>query len=44
MLYLGANVARMSVLVDDLFELSRVQGTRETKPQTMVSLTELIVM
>ena len=31
----------MSVLVDDLFELSRVQGTRETKPQTMVSLTEL---
>ena len=31
----------MSVLVDDLFELSRT-GTRETKPQTMVSLTELI--
>jgi signal transduction histidine kinase len=28
--------------VDDLFALSRVQGTREAKPQTMVSLTELI--
>jgi signal transduction histidine kinase len=32
----------MSVLVDDLFALSRVQGTRDAKPQTMVSLTELI--
>ena len=39
---LRATVARMSVLVDDLFALSRVQGTREAKPQTMVSLTELI--
>lgn len=42
MSHLRAAVARMSVLVDDLFALSRVQGTRETKPQTMVSLTELI--
>jgi signal transduction histidine kinase len=32
----------MSVLVEDLFALSRVQGTREAKPQTMVSLAELI--
>jgi signal transduction histidine kinase len=39
---LRATVARMSVLVDDLFALSRVQGTRAAKPQTMVSLTELI--
>jgi signal transduction histidine kinase len=39
---LRATAARMSVLVDDLFALSRVQGTREAKPQTMVSLTELI--
>jgi signal transduction histidine kinase len=42
MSHLRATVARMSVLVDDLFALSRVQGTREAKPQTMVSLTELI--
>src|SRR4029450_12294515 len=42
MSHLRATVARMSVLVDDLFALSRVQGTRQTKPQTMVSLTELI--
>ncbi len=40
--HLRATVARMSVLVDDLFALSRVQGTRQAKPQTMVSLTELI--
>jgi signal transduction histidine kinase len=39
---LRATVARMSVLVDDLFALSRVQGTQEAKPQTMVSLAELI--
>jgi signal transduction histidine kinase len=39
---LRVTVARMSVLVDDLFALSRVQGTREAKPQPMVSLTELI--
>jgi signal transduction histidine kinase len=42
MSHLRATVGRMSVLVDDLFALSRVQGTREAKPQTMVSLTELI--
>src|SRR5688500_18429601 len=42
MSHLRATVARMSVLVDDLFALSRVQGTREAKPQTMVSLAELI--
>jgi signal transduction histidine kinase len=39
---LRATVARMSVLVDDLFALSRVQGTAEAKPQTMVSIAELI--
>jgi signal transduction histidine kinase len=39
---LRTTVARMSVLVDDLFALSRVQGARQAKPQTMVSLTELI--
>ena len=42
MSHLRATVARMSVLVDDLFALSRVQGTRQAKPQTMVSLAELI--
>jgi signal transduction histidine kinase len=42
MSHLRATVARMSALVDDLFALSRVQGTREAKPRTMVSLTELI--
>lgn len=42
MAHLRATVARMSVLVDDLFALSRVQGITEAKPQTMVSLTELI--
>jgi signal transduction histidine kinase len=39
---LRATAARMSVLVDDLFALSRVQGAREAKPQTMVSLAELV--
>jgi signal transduction histidine kinase len=39
---LRATVARMSVLVDDLFALSRVQGTQGAKPQTMVSLAELV--
>ena len=42
MTHLRVAVARMSVLVDDLFALSRIQGTRGAKPQTMVSLTELI--
>ena len=40
--HLRVTVARMSVLVDDLFALSRIQGAREAKPQTMVSLKELI--
>lgn len=35
-------VDRMSGLVDDLFALSRVQGPPQAKPETMVSLTELI--
>jgi signal transduction histidine kinase len=42
MTHLRVTVARMSVLVDDLFALSRIQGTRKAKPQTMVSLTELL--
>jgi signal transduction histidine kinase len=42
MTHLRVTVARMSGLVDDLFALSRIQGTRKTKPQTMVSLTELL--
>lgn len=40
--HLRGTVARMTVLVDDLFALSRVQGASESKPQTLVSLTELI--
>ena len=39
---LRATIARMSVLVDDLFALSRVRGAGEAKPQTMVSLAELV--
>lgn len=35
-------VDRMSGLVDDLFALSRVQGKPESKPGTLISLTELI--
>ena len=41
--HLRATVSRMSHLVDDLFELSRVQGDRPARPQTLVSLTELII-
>ena len=37
-----ATVERMSHLVDDLFELSRVQGATPARPETLVSLTELI--
>jgi signal transduction histidine kinase len=40
---LRATIARMSVLVDDLFALSRVRGAGESKPQTMVSLAELVI-
>lgn len=40
--HLRATVNRMSHLVDDLFELSRVQGARQVRPETLVSLTELI--
>lgn len=41
--HLRTTVARMSQLVDDLFELSRVQGDRPVRPQTLVSLAELIM-
>jgi signal transduction histidine kinase len=37
-----STVARMTVLVDDLFALSRVQGAPATKVSQLVSLTELI--
>jgi signal transduction histidine kinase len=40
--HLRGTVGRMTVLVDDLFALSRVQGGDSTKPQSMVSMTELI--
>lgn len=40
--HVRGTVARMTVLVDDLFALSRVQGTPDAKVQCMVSLTELI--
>ena len=40
---LRGTVGRMTVLVDDLFALSRVQGGGDSvKPQSLVSLTELI--
>jgi signal transduction histidine kinase len=35
-------VSRMSVLVDDLFALSRVQGPEASKPSMPVSVTELV--
>ena len=40
--HLRSTVSRMSVLVDDLFALSRVQGASPPKPPRLVSLTELI--
>lgn len=42
MAHMRATVSRMSHLVDDLFELSRVQGSTEPKAPTLVSVTELI--
>jgi signal transduction histidine kinase len=43
LLHLRATVDRMSHLVDDLFELSRVQGRRSSRPENLVSLSELIM-
>jgi signal transduction histidine kinase len=40
--HLRTTVARMAGLVDDLFALSRVQGSQPVKPAVLVSLTELI--
>jgi signal transduction histidine kinase len=40
--HLRSTVSRMSVLVDDLFALSRVQGASPPKPPKLVSLAELI--
>ena len=40
--HLRGTVNRMTGLVDDLFALSRVQGPPETKPDTLVSLTEVL--
>jgi signal transduction histidine kinase len=40
--HLRSTVARMTGLVDDLFALSRVQGTAEAKRQQLVSLTEVL--
>ena len=37
-----STVSRMSVLVDDLFALSRVQGPHASKPSMPVSVTELV--
>ena len=41
--HMRATVDRMSHLVDDLFELSRVQGSPRPRPETLVSLSELII-
>jgi signal transduction histidine kinase len=41
--HMRATVERMSHLVDDLFELSRVHGSRSPKPEKPVSLSELIM-
>ena len=37
-----STVARMSVMVDDLFALSRVQGTPEPRELSLVALSELV--
>jgi signal transduction histidine kinase len=41
--HMRATINRMTHLVEDLFELSRVQGARPHRPSSLVSLTELIV-
>jgi signal transduction histidine kinase len=41
--HMRATINRMTHLVEDLFELSRVQGARPARPTSLVSLTELIV-
>lgn len=41
--HLRGTVTRMTGLVDDLFALSRVQGTSATKDQRLVSLTEILI-
>ena len=41
--HMRATINRMTHLVEDLFELSRVQGARPARPSSLVSLTELIV-
>jgi signal transduction histidine kinase len=41
--HMRATITRMTHLVEDLFELSRVQGARPERPSTLVSLSELIV-
>jgi signal transduction histidine kinase len=41
--HMRATVGRMSHLVDDLFELSRVRGSPRPRPETLVSLSELII-
>lgn len=40
--HLRVTINRMTGLVDDLFALSRVSGPPATKPETLVSLTELL--
>ena len=40
--HLRLTVSRMTVLVEDLFALSRVQGAPQAKPDTLVSLTEVL--
>ena len=40
--HLRGTVARMTVLVDDLFALSRVQGSQPPRTETLVSLAELV--
>jgi signal transduction histidine kinase len=40
--HLRSTVSRMTILVDDLFALSRVQGAPVAKQESLVSLTEII--